>query len=259
MPICTREVARFLSLKQVHAGMNRNFLTNKTQLVILLALLFTIASTTFSYAAHGSTGHKSLYVTLINDAAAFFIFFLGMRIIHLTRGGFLSIAFILIISGLMVGWVVKIGFEFLTNAAILTFPFDVVSLAEALGGTILVIGFGLLSKKLNSRMYYIKSNETDKQQIFKKVLGNIIDKESNLYGQVLIGKIAASGRIDIAPSGEIIAFIGEPQLAVESVLRILKEISGNVSFASAIAALQFYARKYPEIKADLDEAIAKVS
>ncbi|MEW5705321.1 MAG: hypothetical protein AB1743_00700 [Actinomycetota bacterium] len=112
---------------------------------ILLLIIFLVPSIA---QAADIAGDKSVSITLINTAVAFFIFAFGVWITYLTRGGFLSISFILITAGIMVGWVSKIGFEFLTNSSILSTNFDVVGISEALGGIILVAGFVLLSQKL---------------------------------------------------------------------------------------------------------------
>lgn len=128
--------------------MGKRSLSWRVFTVILTTLVFTFALAPVAYAFDNFQQDKSVSVTLIKTAAAFFIFVLGARVVYLTRGGFLSIAFILITTGIAIGWVAKLGFEFLTDSLILATTVEVVSLAEALGGIVLAAGFVLLSEKL---------------------------------------------------------------------------------------------------------------
>lgn len=117
-------------------------------MVTLMVLTHILAVTPTAQASGIFNQDEPVSITLINTAVAYFIFILGIRVVYLTRGGILSIAFILITTGITIGWVSKLGFEFLTDYSILNTTFDVVGVAEALGGIILAIGFVLLSEKL---------------------------------------------------------------------------------------------------------------
>ncbi|MDI6715777.1 MAG: hypothetical protein QME63_02385 [Actinomycetota bacterium] len=97
----------------------------------------------------------------------------------------------------------------------------------------------------------------DKQQIFKEMISEIIKKKFSLYGQVLITKISSTGTINISPSGEVIAINTDPKRALESILNVFKEISGNVGVTSAITALKVYSLKNAEVKADIDEVVSR--
>lgn len=97
----------------------------------------------------------------------------------------------------------------------------------------------------------------DKQKIFKEMIGDIIKKKFSLYGQVLISKISATGSVSLSPSGEVISINGDPKCALESLLNVFKEISGNVGVTSAVTALKVFSMKYTEVKADVDEVLSK--
>lgn len=100
------------------------------------------------------------------------------------------------------------------------------------------------------------ADKLDRQQVFKEILGKIIKKKFSLYGKLLIDKISASKCIEIAPSGEIISINGDPKNAVESVLRVFKEISGNAGLASTVTALKDFSKDHPEVRNDVEEAVA---
>lgn len=118
--------------------------------IAALSLVLVLSFVSTSHAGGLQDTGTTVPIALIDTAAVFFIFVFGVRVVSLTRGGFLSIAFTLIIAGIMIGWVAKLGLEFLTNSSILVTTYDIVNIAEAIGGIILVIGFALLSKKLKS-------------------------------------------------------------------------------------------------------------
>lgn len=124
--------------------------SHRAGLVVILAIILVVAITSIAQAAGVSEQGRSILVTLINTATAFFIFALGLWITYLTRGGFLSLGFILITVGITIGWVAKLGVEFLADSGILVTSFDVVGVAEVIGGLILVAGFILLSEKLKA-------------------------------------------------------------------------------------------------------------
>lgn len=130
--------------------MKGNSFLRRAGLVAILAILLVAAITSVAEAAGVSGQDKSVPVTLINTATAFFIFTLGLWITYLTRGGFLSLGFILITVGITIGWVAKLGVEFLADSGILITSFDVIGVAEVIGGLILVAGFILLSEKLKA-------------------------------------------------------------------------------------------------------------
>ncbi|HZD59828.1 MAG TPA: hypothetical protein VE439_05185 [Anaerolineae bacterium] len=128
--------------------MKRGILMWRIGVIVLLVLLHVLAIAPIAQASGVFPGEEPVPITLINTAVAYIIFILGVRVVYLTRGGFLSIAFIFITTGITIGWVVKLGFEFLTDYSILSTTLDVVGVAEALGGIMLAVGFALLSKKL---------------------------------------------------------------------------------------------------------------
>jgi len=130
--------------------MKKGILKRRLGAIAFLALLFVLIITPVAQAQVHLQEDKNITVTLINLVATFLIFVFGIRVTYVTRGGFLSISFILIVTGIMIGWVAKIGFEFLTDSLILATNFNVVGLAETLGGVILAAGFILLSKKLKN-------------------------------------------------------------------------------------------------------------
>ncbi len=124
--------------------------SHRAGLVVILAIILVVAITSIAQAAGVSEQGRSVLVTLINTATAFFIFALGLWITYLTRGGFLSLGFILITVGITIGWVAKLGVEFLADSGILVTSFDVIGIVEVIGGLILVAGFILLSEKLKA-------------------------------------------------------------------------------------------------------------
>lgn len=128
--------------------MKRKVFNWRTGTVVLLILMLSMLIAPVAEASDIFKKDSSVSMTLINTAAAFFIFILGVRVVYLTRGGFLSIAFVLITTGITVGWVVKLGFQFLADSAILATSVDIAGIAEAIGGIVLVTGFTLLSEKL---------------------------------------------------------------------------------------------------------------
>lgn len=130
--------------------MNRKSINWRAALIAVLAVLFTFAVSSIAQASSGSGPDKSVTVTLVNTATAFFIFALGVWITYLTRGGFLSLGFILITVGITIGWVAKLGVEFLADSGMLVTSYDAVGIAEVVGGLILVAGFYLLSEKLRA-------------------------------------------------------------------------------------------------------------
>ncbi len=97
----------------------------------------------------------------------------------------------------------------------------------------------------------------DKQQIYKEIIGDIIKKKFSLYGQALVAKISATGSVNLSPNGEVIAIQGDPKCALENVLNVFKEISGNVGVISAVTALKVFAMKYADVRPEVDEVISK--
>jgi hypothetical protein len=97
----------------------------------------------------------------------------------------------------------------------------------------------------------------EKIQLFKEITGEIIKKKYPLYGKALVVKIGATGSISLSPSGEIVAFEGDPKWALECVLSVLKEMSGNIGVTSAITALKVFSMKHTELRADIDEVVNK--
>ncbi|HZD59827.1 MAG TPA: hypothetical protein VE439_05180 [Anaerolineae bacterium] len=96
-----------------------------------------------------------------------------------------------------------------------------------------------------------------KRKIFKKIIGAIIEKKYSIYGQLLVAKISATDLVSLSPTGEVIAINGDPKHALEAILNIFKEISGNVGIASAVTDLEVFSTRYVEVKADIDEVISK--
>jgi hypothetical protein len=127
--------------------MVKKSLFNQAGLIALLVMIFVFAVAPAAYAAEPFEQDKSVTITLINTATAFLIFVLGLRITYQTRGGFMSFAFVLITVGITIGWVAKLAIEFLADSSILSTTYDVVGIAESIGGITLAIGFFLLSEK----------------------------------------------------------------------------------------------------------------
>lgn len=130
--------------------MKEKALVLKLGILIILVLVFILMLTPTVYANNAFDHDRPLSITLINSMAVFLIFILGIRIIYLTRGGFLSISFILIVLGIAIGWVTRVVFDFVTDSGILSTSYDIVSPIEGLGGIVLVFGFALLGQKLKS-------------------------------------------------------------------------------------------------------------
>lgn len=115
-----------------------------------LSMALVVSYAPCAHAAHVFGQEEPVVLTVVNTALAFLIFSFGIYVIRLTSGGFLSLSFIFITSGIMIGWVLKLIFDFLLDSGIVATDIDVSAVAEAAGGFLLVVGFGLLSQKLKS-------------------------------------------------------------------------------------------------------------
>jgi len=97
----------------------------------------------------------------------------------------------------------------------------------------------------------------EKQEIFKEIIGDIINRKISFYGQILVPKICATGLVELSPRGEVVSINGDPKSVLEGLLSVCKNFSGSSGVESTISILKEYSVKYPDIKDEIDEIINK--
>jgi len=128
--------------------MEKESLRRSTGKVALLALTLLLMSANHAYASPIYIKEEPVSITLINTAVASFALVLGIRIAYFTRGGFLSIAFILITIGIAISYIAHVGLKFLIDSSMLATVYDVAGVVQAVGGVIFVTGLAYLCRKL---------------------------------------------------------------------------------------------------------------
>lgn len=130
--------------------MKNKSLRRNTGKVALLALTFLLISASQAYASPIYIKEEPVSITLINTAVAFFALVLGIRIAYFTRGGYFSIAFVLITIGIAVSYIAHVGLKFLTDSSMMVTAYDIAGIVQAVGGAIFVAGLFYLCRKLRS-------------------------------------------------------------------------------------------------------------
>lgn len=128
--------------------MEKKSLRRDTGKVAFLTLVFLLISANQAYASPIFIREEPILVTLTNTAVAFFALVLGVRIAYFTRGGFFSIAFILITIGIAISYIAHVGLKFLIDSSMLATVYDVAGVVQVVGGVIFVLGLAFLCRKL---------------------------------------------------------------------------------------------------------------